>query len=390
MSRSNFGTVQYVSKGKYRVWWEAGRKGDGKRNRPSRIVYGTRDDADLFLAVKKINALGCDEFTTYDEFWAAKVEPSFIKDGLATKTVENHQRVWARELQPRIGRDRVASTTCSRAEDVLREIESPWVQRSAYQLWKKICNLARRERIRTDNPVDRYIKLDRLPEVERRILDASEVVGWMERIRGLKHEAVLLAEAGGGLRPEEGIALLKEDVSRLEHKGRVYAEAVVGKALVSTRNGRELKGTKNGFSERKSIIGWPFAERLLELAENEGPLCPNGRVEHEPGSPWEARHYISPVSFTNSYRQWCRDNGVEYVRPGKLRKSWSTMHGEAGSPDSLVQQAMGHSDGTTRGRSYQSATRRGNVLIADHLSELIAEETDMARIGTWLEPYSRV
>lgn len=73
MPRSNFGTIQYVSKGKYRVWWEAGCKGDGKRNRPSRIVYGTRDDADLFLAVKKINALGCDEFTTYDEFWAAKV-----------------------------------------------------------------------------------------------------------------------------------------------------------------------------------------------------------------------------------------------------------------------------------------------------------------------------
>ncbi len=390
MPRSNFGTIQYVSKGKYRVWWEDGRMDDGKRKRASKIVNGTKDDAELYLAKIRVGLLGCSDDMTYNELWAAKVQPSFERDGLATKTVENYERVWARELRPRIGGELVASTTCGRAEDVLREIASPWVQRSAYQLWKKICNIAIRERVRPDNPVNRYIRLDRLPEVERRILDASEVVDWMERIRGLKHEAVLLAEAGGGLRPEEGIALLKEDVSRLEHKGRVYAEAVVDKALVSTRNGRELKGTKNGFSERKSIIGWPFAERLLELAEGEGPLCPNGRVGHEPGSPWEARHYISPVSFTNSYRQWCRDNGVEYVRPGKLRKSWSTMHGEAGSPDSLVQRAMGHSDGTTRGRSYQSATRRGNILIADHLSELIAEETDMARIGTWIEPYLRV
>lgn len=50
MPRSNFGTIQYVSKGKYRVWWEAGRMDDGKRKRASKIVNGTKDDAELYLA----------------------------------------------------------------------------------------------------------------------------------------------------------------------------------------------------------------------------------------------------------------------------------------------------------------------------------------------------
>ncbi|MDU5067799.1 MAG: tyrosine-type recombinase/integrase [Eggerthella lenta] len=381
MSRSNFGTIQYVSKGKYRVWWEDGRSTTGKRKRASKVVNGTMDDAELYLAKIRVGLVGCTEDMTYDELWAGKVQPSFERDGLATKTVENYERVWARELRPRIGCELVASTTCGRAEDVLREISSPWVQRSAYQLWKKMCNIAIRHKVRPDNPVDKYIKLDRLPKSGKRLLDVSEVAEWMERIRGIKYEAVLLAECGGGLRHEEAIALLKDDVSRLDHRGRLYAAVNVDKALVATRHGRELKETKNGFSVREGIVGEPFASRLLELAEGEGPLCPSGEPR-EPGEPWEARHYSSPISFTNNYRRWCERSGVEYVTPGSLRKSWSIMHGEAGSPDSLVSLAMGHSDGTTRGRNYQRATRRGMVMIADLLTDLITVETPSAHIGT--------
>lgn len=381
MLRSNFGTVQYVSKGKYRVWWEAGRKGDGKRNRPSRIVYGTRDDADLFLAVKKINALGCDEFTTYDEFWAAKVEPSFSSGKLAIKTIEGYERVWFRELKPRIGRDRISSTTYSRAEEVLRSVGSAWVRRSAYQLWKKIMNMAAREGVRRDNPIDRYLRIDLPSSAERRLLDASEVMQWMEDIRGIKHEAVLLAESGGGLRHEEASPLLGENVTPITHRGRLYANVRVDKALVSTNHGRVLKGVKNGFSQRDVIIGAPFAERLLDLAACDGPLCPGGEQRPTDGR-IEASCFASPSTITNNYRKWCERNGISYVNPGKLRKSWSTMHGEAGSPDSVVCLTMGHSDGTSRGGNYQKATRRGMILIADNLADLIYEESGLAHDGT--------
>ncbi|MDU1388599.1 MAG: hypothetical protein E6958_10100 [Eggerthella sp.] len=99
MSRSNFGTIQYVSKGKYRVWWEDGRSTTGKRKRASKVVNGTMDDAELYLAKIRVGLVGCTEDMTYDELWAGKVQPSFERDGLATKTVENYERVWARELR---------------------------------------------------------------------------------------------------------------------------------------------------------------------------------------------------------------------------------------------------------------------------------------------------
>lgn len=371
MSRSNFGSIQYVSKGKYRIWWI-----DGSGKRASKVLNGTRDDAELYLAMQRIGTVGCDPSITYSELWAAIVHPSFAKDGLATKTVEGYERVWERELMPRIGRELVASTTCERAEKVLRSIDSAWVQRSAYQLWKKICNIAIRNKIRQDNPIDRYIKLDKPPKSDKRILDASEVREWMESIRGIKYEPLLLAESGGGLRHEEATALCGEDIAPLEYRGKTYAAVSISKALVSTRGGRELKGTKNGFSEREMIIGDPFASRLLEFAHAVGPLCRN-EVPHEIGDPWEAKHYSSPTSITNNYRTWCERNGIAYVNPGKLRKSWSIMQGEAGSPDSIVMLAMGHSggDGTTRGRNYQKATRRGLIMIADLLAELIELES---------------
>ena len=38
MSRSNFGHIERVGDGKYRLWWKAGFDGDGKRKRPSDLV----------------------------------------------------------------------------------------------------------------------------------------------------------------------------------------------------------------------------------------------------------------------------------------------------------------------------------------------------------------
>ena len=75
MSRSNFGTIQYVSKGKYRVWWEDGRSTTGKRKRASKVVNGTMDDAELYLAKIRVGLVGCTEDMTYDELWAGKVSP---------------------------------------------------------------------------------------------------------------------------------------------------------------------------------------------------------------------------------------------------------------------------------------------------------------------------
>lgn len=373
MPRSNFGHIKYLAKDKYRIFWDGPPKDDGSRNQCSLVVYGTLDDAEIALARKRIGQTSFDPRCTYSELWASRVVPSFERDELQTRTIEGHERVWHRELKSRIGGDRVAGTTSEYVESVLAEISSPWVQRSAKSLWKKMFNIAIRAGLNERNPVDRYVRIKPTVPRKRRLLDASEVHGWMRTIQGIKYEGLLLAEAGGGLRPEEAAALLKEDVTRWEYRGRTYALVNVDKALVPTRCGRELKGTKNGFSTREGVIGAPFASRLLELCEGgSGPLC-GSDIPHADGTPWGALDYPSPITVTNNFRAWCQRSNVEYINPGSLRKSFSIMHGEAGSPDSLVALAMGHSDGTTRGKNYQRATRRGMMMIADLLADLILD-----------------
>lgn len=97
----------------------------------------------------------------------------------------------------------------------------------------------------------------------------------------------------------------------------------------------------------------------------EGIVCPSGRH----GSPIE--EYASPHTIGTNYRLWCERKNAPYVQPRYLRSSFATIHGEAGSPDSLVSGAMGHSDCTTKGKHYQQITRRGLALIADNLAEYL-------------------
>ena len=66
---------------------------------------------------------------------------------------------------------------------------------------------------------------------------------------------------------------------------------------------------------------------------------------------------------------------IEYVRPGDMRSVFATLHGEAGTPDSLVSLAMGHADGgSTKARNYQQRTRRGLIVAADSLSDYLSDE----------------
>lgn len=269
-----------------------------------------------------------------------------------------------------IGRLIVAEETPARAERILADVASAWVQRSAYLLWRKMCNMAVRDGTLDRCPIDRYTRRAKCVRRPIDVYDASEIPGWMEGIRGSKHEAVMLALLGAGLRMEEGCALTVEDVSPWEHDGHAYALVMVDKALVSSSHGRELKDTKNEFSRREAVIGEPFASRLLELADGvgSGPLCPSGRAGAD-----GALTYSAPSTVTTNYREWCRSHDVRYIPPGKLRHTFATLQGEAGSLDSLVSLTMGHSDGTTRGRNYQRSTRRGMALLADNLADLIQQ-----------------
>ena len=357
--RSAFGHIEKRGEGTWRVWWTAG----GQRH--SRTVHGTRQEAAKELAKIQVEMGGLDRDAKWGEYWELRVEPSL--EQLEAHTVDGYMKAW-KLLAPVIGERWVSQTTPRYVEGALKRF-TPGQAVKVAKLWRKMCRMAVGDGALHVDPFS-AVRVKIPPKQPKRLLDASEVPGWMESIRGIKYEPVLLCELGGGLRHEEACALIWEDISPWEHRGAVYAVVSVSKALVAVNGRKILKGTKTALSGREVVLGEPFASRLLELSEGKsGPLLASGVVDR-----WDAAAaYSSPITMTHNFKTWCSAHGVEYVRPAWLRSSFATMQGEAGSPDSLVSLAMGHADGTTKGTHYQQGTRRAGALIADMLGELITD-----------------
>lgn len=350
---------------RYRVFVDEGKDpATGKRLRYSRTVQGTREDAEALVAIRRV-ALGSAQSATYGQLFAAFVEPEL--QTLAAHTVEEYRHAWA-YLQPIIG-DLDASKPDRRfAERVIRGAGAPSNQRKVLRFWRKLANRAMREGFADRNPIDRYIKTDAEPKRAKRLLEADEVMPWMQAVRGIKYEPVLLCELGGGLSPEEACALRCEDVSAWGYRGRSYALVKVEKALTVVSGRKVYKEPKNGFRVREAVIGEPFAARILELCGGCGALVPSGA---EGIAPEDA--YTSPQTITRNWRLWCERHDVPYVSQANMRSTFATLHGEAGSPDSVVSGAMGHSGRTTKSIHYQRVTRRALAGIADNLAEYLAE-----------------
>lgn len=361
MGRPNFGHVERLGHDHYRVWWGKGYRPDGKRDRHSATIHGTRQDAELFLARQIGFGSRSPSTVTWSEFWAVYVEPTF--EGLAKRTTDDYQKIYMNYLAPRIAALPVSSTDELLIDSVLAQVRAPSTQRHVKDLWRKMCRIAVRKKLLTYCPIDADTPLKPLRARQKRLLQADEVSTWLSGLRGHKGELCFLTMLGGGLRPEEAYGLHYEDITNWNG----YALVSVSRALTYS-NGKVLKEPKNGFSEREVVIGSPFAARILELSDDKGVIAVSR--QERIGDP--ASYYTSPSTMLHNYKGWCERHNMPYVAPKNLRASYATLHGEAGSPDSLVSGSMGHSDGTTRGRHYQAITRRGLALIADILGEYLA------------------
>ena len=349
MSRSQFGTIQAVSDGRWRVFWQQG----GRKR--SKTVYGSRDDAEIFLARMKLDSKGSIRDMKLEDYWSVAVEQTF--DTLSERTIYDYNRLWRVELAPRFGCYMVSQLNWRTVECGLAEISSPTVQHDAYRLLKKVCNLAVRDGLLKSNPVDRSIRLKELKKRPKLTYTCEELLEVLRNGRNHKHFYCVLLEIGGGLRHEEACAVTRDDLETFSQGGRLYVSVKVDKALTTVGGKKVLKGTKNGFSEREVVIGEPFASELLGMKDR----LPESEEEQ-----------ANPVTISRNWKRYCANNDIEYVPFAHMRSMFSTLHAEAGSIDSLVSLAMGHSGGTTRSRNYLAQTRAGMILIADNLTDYLS------------------
>ena len=351
--RSNFGHIEKLGPDKCRVFWP-----ENHRKR-SKVIYGTLDDAEVFLARKKIEQYGLvSSATTYNEYWDMAVTPTF--KGLAETTIADYNRLWNVELQPRIGHHKVSETTWRYVQTVLNEIHSPSVAQHAYRLWKKIGNLAVRDGLLTVNPVDRNIRLKAHKKREKMVLSRDEVLDLLEQAKKSKYLPIICMELGAGLRHEEACAMTRSDVTFEDR----WAILSVSKAATTAQGKVIRKDTKTAFSRRQVACGEPFMSLIQSSIGN---------------LPENVENQANPNTISHNWREWCKRHEITYLPFGQMRTQFSVMHQQAGSIDSLVSLAMGHSDGTTRGRNYTVNTLPAMKLLADNLTAFLLPGTSKPR-----------
>lgn len=369
MTRSNFGSVQYVSNGKYRIFWDEPHGPDGRRRRRSKTVYGDRNKAEAELARalidsgRKIEAAGL----TVEQAWDV-VMPSrlarYTEGSLRNALMAKDMIVGSIGDKPI---DDLDKAVVSRALD---GVASPYTRAYYAMMLSTLVKDSQEAGLcwYADSPVPK-VRQPKSKDVP--LVDATEVNDWIESVSKCKHGVPLIAALGGGLRVEEAFGLHSSDVTSYYVNGRSYVLCHIERVNVTVSGRMILRDfPKNDFSRREVVIGDPFASAIIPALPSDGWLDPGSR-----GMPANAS------TAANCYRGYCRRMGMKYVRAGKLRKSWSVMHAEAMSPDLLVCQAMGHADGTMRGQAYSKTTRRAMIRLADNLTSFIEGVSD--EVGTF-------
>lgn len=349
--RSTLGTIE--SRGsKYRIKWT-----DANKQRKSESGFNTYQEADEKLLSIQLGMSSPKPGLDWSRYWDVHVRPTLTS--LARKTEHEYVRQWEHDLKPRLGSLKICDTDWRAVQAVIDDIPSSSVQRHAFSLLRKVCNMAVRDGLMNSNPCERSIRLKQHQKRSKALYDAQEIMSLMDGIRGYKYEPAILLMLACGLRVEECLALDWEDIEKVELYGNEYLSVTVNKTFVLVGSTPvEQETTKNESSIRTVLVGEPFASRIAEIGEGRsGAIVGNGTGGR-----------TSPSTVSHNWKGICERNGIKYVPLGNMRSVFATVACES-ADSSLVSLMMGHSDGTTRGRNYQSATLRGMAIVADSYGE---------------------
>ena len=348
------GAIQRLGKDHYRVSIEGPRNEQGKRTRKTKVVRGTRSEAEAVLARMKLDeGKPVEADLTLSEYWAAFYEPAI--GSLSESTKSGYRYAWDNLVEPMFGGRRMADVKARDIEAGLAKIERPGQQRNAFKLMRQMFNEAYRDELIEHNPFHRRIRLKRMEAYEPEVLLLDDLPAWLDAVRGSRWEPVLLVMLFAGLRREEACALFWEDF--------VFGEDTcivrVDKTLTEVR-GHVVEGpTKTAESTRTVFLaGWP-AGRLAELAAA-GPLVPDANGNR-----------TAPDRVSRGYRKTVQGSGAKYVPLRNLRNSYATIMQGLGASDSLISKSLGHTNLNVDYAHYFAANAPAHAANARMLGEAV-------------------
>jgi integrase len=353
MTRSYFGSIQYLGKDRYRISCEGKRKADGSRYRPSEVVRGTRHDAEMALAKMALDsghAPGTFDDWVFSDYWDAVYEPTL--ENVGKDTARGIKGAYKRNLAPLFGDLEMHSITKRLIEQKLSGIPNEHARWAAFKAMRQAFNYGWENELLSDNPFLRKPKVKAPRKTEQETLDAKGLSEWMDGIRGYRYEAALLCMAAYGLRREEACALRWNDI--------VFEDGCCIARINKTVTDDGQSETKTERSTRTVVCAGRPAKRLEELS-GDGWLC----ASVVDGS------LVKPHWVYASYKKWCKDKGVRYIAPRNLRTTYATVQQANGVDSPIVSRALGHTKLSTDYAHYFMANKPAQIAAAKSLASAL-------------------
>ena len=347
--RSSLGSVEDIGEGKWRVWVSAGRDArTGKRMRRSKVVRGTRRDAEN-ERVRMLAEAGSMPERATEMTYGEYLEGIYLPDAekrLEPDTVYSYRSA-ARAVLPVIGGVLLDALRPSHIDSLMSSIGSPGARLKAYKLVRQSLRRAKRMRLVSDVATD-AVDPPKVPEYHAETIDAHQAARLLAAFRGHEIEPAVLLALGCGLRRSEICALDWDDVDLAAN------EVHVTKKLVVVEGEQRVGPPKTSNSWRVVSLPESFAVRLREIRPD-GPQLPLLSVSG-------AR--MNPDTVTGKYGERCDEAGCHWVSLKNLRHSHATIMLASGVNVVDVSRRLGHSSVSITDRFYLRPKRAADQRAA--------------------------
>jgi integrase len=340
-----------LADGRIRVRWQAQWSIGGRTDR--RLVTRTcRTRAEAAAALRELQA---DATIPSTNILTGDYLGRWVRDARNIRPTTRHgyEAVVNCHLRPAIGHVRLRELSPVHVETALAKLAptmSPKSLRNVHIVVRRALGQALRAGLVARNVASReYVDAPRVPVAEPRALSAEEVDRFLEACRGDRLEALFVTEVGTGLRWGELGGLANEDVDL------VAGRLVVQRALVR-RDGRYLREEPKTERSKRTVPLTPTVVRALTahrdrliaegfVATAAGPLFVNRDGGPLSGS-WVTHHFYGLLDAA----------GIARLPFKNLRTTFASRLSEAGVPDAVIADLLGHTRTYTTRKHYIATT----------------------------------
>lgn len=336
------GSIYSVGEGKWRVEAVSGRKADGKHRRVTKVVHGSKADAEREL-VKLRTEMGArpnmGDCMTLDEYFYGVFLPTRTPL-MATRTAKTYESVYRIHIKPAFGDWDADGIRRSDVQRWVGRLPTPAVADKAFRHLRAILRAMWDDELLDEEPLRRRVRLPRHQVAPKDVWTEEELAEALTRLHGHQLEALVLVMAGGGLRREEALALdLPDDL----HFGTVIGfqdgvEHTICRLVVTKAwtEGEPQRDATKTYRARPVTIGEPFSARLLEVVSDGRPKLLMG-VHGKPLTPGSVGKVWSDAFKTGPLE------GMRRVQLKSLRALHETMAARCGIDSARNSDAHGHS-----------------------------------------------